>query len=161
MILRLTEPEVLRHPALASWLDAVCTKLERPHAPAYIIDLCAKPDTLVLLGIEAQKPRALLVLQPPSPLTLYPIITLGYNSGSALLGKSMMDAAATWCGQQGSAFCHAVNGSGASDAAYERCGRRCGWSVVDRQTFITFAVPQELNDGPAVDTRTRLGLPAT
>ena len=162
MILRITEPGVFQHPVLAGWLSKVCTHFSLPtYAPAYIPEICARANTLVLLGLEAESLHAILVIEPPSPLTLYPIITLGYNSGSAMLGRALVDEAAAWCRQRGITHCHGINGSGKSDAAYERLARSWGWQVANRQAFMTFAVPPGEQDGPAVDTRTRLGLPAT
>jgi hypothetical protein len=152
VILRVTEPKVWEHPVLTGFLAEVCGKLPtRTGAEAYIARICALPDVLVLLGIEDQKPAALLVLEPPSPITLHPVFTLGYNSGTALLGLAMMDQAAVWCGQQGVAFCHMVNGSGRSDAAYERRARAAGWRIENRQTFLTLAVPQGVGNGSALD----------
>jgi hypothetical protein len=141
VIHRLLHPQVLLHPALHPWLERVCAGFGlRVEASAYIAELCAQEHTQVLLGVEGERPVALLVTQLPPPLLLYPTFLLGYNVGSKAIGAEMMCEAARWLQGHGFARVFATNQSGRSDAAYER-GFRPHGQVVDRVT--TFVV--ELN----------------
>jgi hypothetical protein len=152
LIVALT-PEQICHTEIAPRLAGILTKLDRPAAAVAHLLRVAERGGLVLAGIEGLMLKALLVLELPGGLSLYPIITLGYNAGSAALGIEMMRATTEWCRARGFAHCHAVT-DGARDGAYARLCRRIGWRVVKRKTFHTFALPQEkTGNEPAMDVR--------
>lgn len=154
--LRVQHPLILRHPALWPWLGSVCAAMDRPKAAAFIADLCGRSDALVLLGVE-DRPCALLCAELPSPLNLFPWITLGYNDGSPALGREMMRQAAQWFRAHGHTTFQAINGSGRSDAAYAR-GLRCVGEVTERHSLLTVALREEEQDGAEVSGRARLGV---
>jgi hypothetical protein len=141
MIHRLLHPAVLYH--LLPWLEEVCEHLGLDiSASPYIADLCGKAHTQVLLGVEEERPVALLVTQLPTPLMLYPTILLGYNTGSKPLGAEMMHTAAQWLRAEGFDCFLATNRSGRSDAAYER-GFRPHGRVIERVTTLLVELNKE------------------
>ena len=122
-------PAVLRHPALRPWLWWVVSKMLPGHmqpVAEHVEGLCGEAHTQVLLGIEAERPAALLVTQLPTPFMLLPTVLLGYNEGSRALGHAMMAEAASWAREHGFEKLLMVNRSGRSDAAYARTLQRIG-----------------------------------
>jgi len=143
MIHRLLNPQVLQHPALLPWVDRVCGRFELcAYASAHIAELCAAAHTQVLLGIEEERPVALLVSQLPTPLMLYPTILLAYNEGSKAIGGEMVEEAARWMRDAGYSHFLMTNRSGRSDAAYERVLRPHG-TVIERATTLLVELRKE------------------
>jgi hypothetical protein len=144
-VLTIQHPQVLLHEALLPWLTGVCAGFKlRASAPAYIAGLCGEVHTQVLLGIEAEAPRALLVTQLPSPMDLLPTILLAYNEGSAELGTQVLAQATAWMQAREHTKFQLVNGSGFADVVYERRLRRTGLGkVVDRKSILTIELEGE------------------
>jgi acetolactate synthase regulatory subunit len=157
---RLQHPQVLLHPALLPWLERVCAHLGlHVCASAYLADLCAQAHTQVLLGIEGERPVALLVTQLPTPLMLQPTILLGYNDGSKAIGAEMMREAARWLRTEGFDRFLAMNRSGRSDAAYER-GLRPHGMVIERVTTFLVELNKEETDEVRCEDRNLGGVHA-
>jgi hypothetical protein len=134
---RVANPEALRHPALAYWLAGVCEHFHLPvHAPAHIAEVCARADVQVLLGVEGDEPRALLVTELPTPFNVRPFIVLGYNRGTRALGRELLLWATRWVREQGYTSFDMINRSGSSDAVYERKLRGLG-RVTDKASVLT------------------------
>lgn len=150
MIHRLLTPQVLDHPALRPWFYRSVLKLipgpERMVAACEQISaLCAEAHSQVLLGIEEERPVALLVSQLPTPLMLYPTILLAYNEGSKAIGGEMVQEAARWMRGAGYAHFLMTNRSGRGDAAYERILRPHG-TVIERATTLLVELKEEEQD---------------
>lgn len=143
MIARIVSTKVFELPPVWEFLQGVCAHFRLPHAACLeICGMCGRADTQLLLGIEAETPKALLVTQLPSPLMLLPTIVLGYNSGSWALGEEMMAQAGTFARAAGFDRVLLVNRSGRGDAAYARTLGRVG-IITGRATMFEVELKEE------------------
>ena len=146
MIQRLLTPQVLEHPWLRPWVWSITSRFDLSQdAPEFVAGLCGQAHTQVLLGIEEERPVALLVTQLPTPLMLYPTILLAYNEGSKAIGGEMMQEAVRWVRAAGYSHFLMTNRSNRSDAAYER-GLRPHGTVIARATTLLVELRKEEED---------------
>lgn len=93
-----------------------------------IIGLIRDPDrAAVLIGLEDEEPKALLIiLFPNSRLTYCPQILHFFNSGPTALRKKLQKAGATLVKARGYTKVWGVNGSGKPDSVWARTFRSVG-----------------------------------
>lgn len=146
-ILRVSNPALFDLVKVGGWVDRVCVGLGVPGAVPYLRECCTREHTQILLGVEMEEPRALLVTQLPTPFMVHPTILVGYNSGSPALGRALMREAASWARAAGHSRLRLTNGSGRSDAAYLRGLSRVGMTLVASATAFTVELGEEQECG--------------